>query len=186
MQNINAEMKRRPTNYNKRIKENENTSLTKEDLTAVSIEKPAAPQHMGYGESIFLVAEIATIMLFITCSEYADHIHPSTTKTLAQTKDYIQTDYQTAINMHVMIFVGFGFAMTGVRTLAWSNISFVFVCSVWAIQWAVLSLGFWSQVFGDQPMWNKIPINLQSLIVGDFGAGVAMIMYGGILGRVNF
>jgi len=115
---------------------------------------------MGFGESIFLITEIATILLFIICCEYGDHIAPDTFKTVEQTKDYVQSDYQTAINMHVMIFIGFGFAMTGVRTLAWSNISFVFVCSVWAIQWGILSLGFWSQVFGDDPDWKKLQINL--------------------------
>ena len=37
----------------------------------------------------------------------------------------------------------------------------------------------------DKTEWKKLPITLESLIVGDFGAAAAMITFGALLGKVN-
>lgn len=43
--------------------------------------------------------------------------------------------------------------------------------------------GFWSNVAKD--VSGKIPIDVTSLIVGDFGGAAVLITFGAILGKVN-
>jgi hypothetical protein len=43
-----------------------------------------------------------------------------------------------------MVYIGFGFLMTFVKTMSYTAVSFNFVISVWAFQWGILSLGFWN------------------------------------------
>jgi len=83
-----------------------------------------------------------------------------------------------------MIFIGFGFLMTFLKTMSWTALSYNWIISIWAFQFAILSVGFWHQLFGDDP-WAKIEVNLESMILGDFGAGAAMITFGVLLGKIN-
>jgi len=82
-----------------------------------------------------------------------------------------------------MIFIGFGFLMTFLKTMSWTALSYNWIISIWAFQFAILSLGFWHNIFEGQ--WKKIDINLESMILGDFGAGAAMITFGVLLGKIN-
>lgn len=83
-----------------------------------------------------------------------------------------------------MIFIGFGFLMTFLKTGAWGALAFNWVISAWALQWAILSTGFWHQITSGEEL-SKIQIDLTHLIKGDFGAGAAMITFGVILGKCN-
>jgi ammonium transporter Rh len=84
-----------------------------------------------------------------------------------------------------MIFIGFGFLMTFIKTNAWSALVFNWVLSVWCIQWAILASGFWHQILTGVENMHRIELSIESLIAGDFGAGAAMITFGVILGKVN-
>ena len=92
--------------------------------------------------------------------------------------------YPAFQDVHVMIFIGFGFLMTFIKTGALQALCLNMIVSIWALQWAVLSVGFWHNVVSDGD-WEKISINLESMILGDFGAGAAMITFGAILGKCN-
>jgi len=83
-----------------------------------------------------------------------------------------------------MIFIGFGFLMTFIKTQSWSALAFNWIISAWALEWAILSTGFFHQLFHDG-VKHKISIDLSHMIMGDFGAGAAMITFGAILGKVN-
>jgi len=83
-----------------------------------------------------------------------------------------------------MIFIGFGFLMTFIKTMSWTALAYNWIISVWALQLGLLSNGFFHQVFHGGAM-HKITINLENLIVGDFGAGAAMITFGVLLGKCN-
>lgn len=45
-----------------------------------------------------------------------------------------------------MIFIGFGFLMTFIKTGSLQALSYNWIVSVWCIQWGILSNGFWHQV----------------------------------------
>jgi ammonium transporter Rh len=83
-----------------------------------------------------------------------------------------------------MIFIGFGFLMSFIKTMSWTSLAFNWIVSIWALQWAILFVGFFHQAFGDHG-FHKIEVSIESLIMGDFGAGAAMITFGVILGKCS-
>jgi len=107
-----------------------------------------------------------------------------------------------------MIFIGFGFLMTFIRTNSWSALTLNWVVSIWCFQWVILMAGFWhlfinkneAEVVSDVVLTeeakklaaealalvdNRIKLSIGSMVAGDFGAGSAMICFGAILGKCN-
>jgi len=105
---------------------------------------------------------------------------------MADQKDYVQNKYAPYQDVHVMVFIGFGFLMTFIKTGSLQALSYNWIVSVWCIQWGILSNGFWHQIVvtSDKPM-HKLTVALENMIVGDFGAGTAMITFGAVLGKAN-
>ena len=92
-------------------------------------------------------------------------------------------------DVHVMIFVGFGFLMTFLRTYSFSAVGLNFLLAALALQWSIftnrlfhvlvepeLSGGNHSVAFGD-----TIHIDVETLIAGDFAAGAVLITFGALL-----
>ena len=76
-----------------------------------------------------------------TC--YGEGVHPDSTTAEADAKDFVQNLYPFFQDVHVMIFIGFGFLMTFIKTSQWSALCFNWIISIWALQWAILFGGFW-------------------------------------------
>merc|ERR1711934_19695 len=87
-------------------------------------------------------------------------------------------------DIHVMVFIGFGFLMTFLRRYGLSAVSFNMMISVYAILWHILVNGFMHCLFHNS--WNKITLNLESFILGDFAAACVLITFGGLLGKVTY
>ncbi len=88
-------------------------------------------------------------------------------------------------DVHVMIFIGFGFLMVFLRHHAWTSVSFNFLVSAFVIQLGILCEGFWVNMFEHTSSWKKIELSVTSLIGGDFAAGAVLISFGAVLGKVN-
>lgn len=92
-------------------------------------------------------------------------------------------------DVHVMIFIGFGFLMTFLKKYGFSSVGFNFLIAAFTIQFAILCNGFWHQLHQsnteDGFKWHKIQLDIVSLITGDFTAGAVLITFGGVLGRVS-
>lgn len=82
-----------------------------------------------------------------------------------------------------MIFVGFGFLMCFIHSMQWTTLCFNWIISAWALQIAILTGGFWHNVWSGH--WKKVHVNFTSLILADFGAGAAMITFGALIGKCN-
>ena len=63
-------------------------------------------------------------------------------------------------DIHVMIFIGFGFLMTFLRRYGYSSVSFNFLVAAFAIQWATLARGLFSLI--DAESCCKIRIGLET------------------------
>ena len=112
----------------------------------VELFKPSPPRHYGYGELAFVVAQAIAILFFGLFTQFSDEIQPGTSINEADAKDVVQNLYPFFQDVHVMIFIGFGFLMTFIKTSMWSALAFNWIISVWALQWGILSNGFWHQV----------------------------------------
>ncbi|KAK9394049.1 ammonium transporter Rh type C [Crotalus adamanteus] len=88
--------------------------------------------------------------------------------------------YPSFQDVHVMIFVGFGFLMTFLQRYGFGGVGFNFLLAAFGIQWALLMQG-WLHTF----QHGKILIGVESLINADFCVGSVCIAFGAILGKVS-
>lgn len=138
-------------------------------------------------ETLFIISEIIVIILYLTCTEYSEGVHPSTVSTGSAdllAKDKVQTFYPVFQDVHVMIFVGFGFLMVFLKTHSWTSVGYNYLIASYVLQISILITAFWHQALHDEP-WHKIALDIPSLIVGDFGAGAVLITFGAILGKCS-
>ncbi|XP_063053429.1 ammonium transporter Rh type C-like 2 isoform X2 [Engraulis encrasicolus] len=90
--------------------------------------------------------------------------------------------YPSFQDVHVMIFVGFGFLMTFLKRYSFSAVGFNFLIAAFGLQWALLMQGwFHSLDYTD----GKIKIGVESLINADFCVAGCLIAYGAVLGKVS-
>uniref|UniRef100_A0A674N6X1 Rh family, C glycoprotein b n=1 Tax=Takifugu rubripes TaxID=31033 RepID=A0A674N6X1_TAKRU len=90
--------------------------------------------------------------------------------------------YPSFQDVHVMIFVGFGFLMTFLKRYSFGAVGFNFLIAAFGLQWALLMQGwFHSLDYTD----GKIKIGVESLINADFCVAGCLIAYGAVLGKVS-
>lgn len=92
-------------------------------------------------------------------------------------------------DIHVMIFVGFGFLMTFLRKYGYSAVSLNMLVAGFCIQWYILIGGLMGKLVINDSAHSfdqKIQLNLMSFITGDFAAAVVLITFGGLIGKVTF
>eukprot|EP00040_Diaphanoeca_grandis_P023439 m.127428 g.127428 ORF g.127428 m.127428 type:complete len:492 (+) comp29272_c0_seq1:100-1575(+) len=131
------------------------------------------------------VFQITMLVLYATCATFSDDLSPN--HTLQTAGEILVQDYYPFFqDVHVMIFVGFGFLMTFLNKYGYSAVSYNFVISAMTIQWSMLVLGFWHNVHDheDSP-WSKVELDITYLIRGDFAAAAVMITFGALIGKVS-
>ncbi|XP_061101288.1 ammonium transporter Rh type C [Conger conger] len=138
--------------------------------------------------AVAFVWEIAMIILFgvfIRYNEESDTHWVEFRKSHNITSD-IENDfyfrYPSFQDVHVMIFVGFGFLMTFLKRYSFGAVGFNFLIAAFGIQWALLMQGwFHSLDYTD----GKIKIGVENLINADFCVAGCLIAYGAVLGKVS-
>lgn len=133
-----------------------------------------------------ILLEIAMIVLFGVFVRYDFEADPhwGEYKNLKGISSDIENDYYYRYpsfqDVHVMIFVGFGFLMTFLKKYGFGSVAFNFLLAAFGIQWALLMQG-WLHTFEN----GKILIGVESLINADFCVGSVCIAFGGVLGKVS-
>ncbi|NWI50898.1 RHAG protein, partial [Calyptomena viridis] len=82
-------------------------------------------------------------------------------------------------DVHVMIFVGFGFLMTFLKKYGFSSVGINMLIAAFGLQWGTLMQGFWHSQGG------KIHVNYKSMINADFSTATALISFGAVLGKTS-
>ncbi len=143
-------------------------------------------------EFLFITSELFVILCYGLFTEFDTGLSIAPSASTIQGVDNIvlnsvqkmQSYYPFFQDIHVMIFVGFGFLMAFLKTHSWTSITFNYLIAAWALQISILLTNFWNRVLVDG-FNNKISLDLTSLIIGDFGAGVALITMGAVLGKTD-
>lgn len=128
---------------------------------------------------IFLVVQAVILILFFTCTQYDDSIKTGSPNAAL---------YPMFQDVHVMIFIGFGFLMTFLRKYGFSAVGLNFVVAVLAIQWHILVGSFahqWTDVGFHHDKWHKVNITLNTFLLADFAAATVLITFGALLGKVS-
>ncbi|NXP37672.1 RHCG protein, partial [Leiothrix lutea] len=135
---------------------------------------------------VCLLWEVAMIVLFgvfVRFGAEADAHWEEEKREMNLTSD-IENDfyfrYPSFQDVHVMIFVGFGFLMTFLKRYGFGAVGFNFLLAAFGIQWALLMQG-WFHSFKD----GKIFIGVENLINADFCVGSVCIAFGAILGKTS-
>ena len=102
----------------------------------------------------------------------------------------IKDHYASFQDVHIMIFIGFGFLMCFLKSHNWGSIGYNYLLACWAIQITILWNHFWSQVndYYDNPStysFKKINLNVEILLSAEFGAGAVLISMGAIVGKCS-
>lgn len=84
-----------------------------------------------------------------------------------------------------MVFIGFGFLMTFLRSHSWSSVSYNLIIACLAILWTIF-INHHIVSFLKKGKLEILKLSLESLFVGEFGAAAVLISFGAILGRTNF
>ena len=101
--------------------------------------------------------------------------------------DILTYKYPMFMDVHVMIFIGFGFLMVFLKTHSWSSVGINYICAAWAIQIGILSQGFWHKLLTDDHDFSHgINVTLINVLEGDFTAGAFLISMGALLGKATF
>ncbi|KAM6272262.1 ammonium transporter Rh type A isoform 2-T2 [Spheniscus humboldti] len=82
-------------------------------------------------------------------------------------------------DVHVMIFVGFGFLMTFLKKYGFSSVGINMLIAAFGLQWGTLMQGFWHMERG------KIHVDIKSMINADFSTATALISFGAVLGKTS-
>lgn len=67
-------------------------------------------------------------------------------------------------DVHVMIFVGFGFLMTFLRKYEYSAVGLTFLVAAMCLQWGILTTNFWTRAISG-PNWNNIHITVIECVI---------------------
>ncbi|XP_006867233.1 PREDICTED: ammonium transporter Rh type C [Chrysochloris asiatica] len=133
-----------------------------------------------------LLLELAMVVLFSLFVRYDFEADPHWTeeKKYRHITSDLENDfyyrYPSFQDVHVMIFVGFGFLMTFLQRYSFSAVGFNFLLAAFGIQWALLMQG-WFHTFQD----GYIFLGLESLINADFCVGSVCVAFGAVLGKVS-
>ncbi|XP_041961965.1 ammonium transporter Rh type B [Alosa sapidissima] len=131
------------------------------------------------------IMQIILIIIFGVLVEYDDgtdakkfHQLQSNGTTDIENEFYFR--YPSFQDVHVMIFVGFGFLMTFLKRYGFSSVGFNFLIAALALQWATLMQGFFHGMHH-----GKIHIGVESMINADFCTGSVLISFGAVLGKTS-
>jgi len=155
-----------------------NTSSSKQSAT----ETPGGEAWFG---PIFLGLQVLMITLYGAFTKYDPTVTAADTANPNAGEAHVTQIYGFFQDVHVMIFIGFGFLMTFMRKYGFGAISFNMMLAAFAIQWSILVHGFMHKLFSDELGDEKITLNLVTLVEGDFAAATILISFGAIIGKCS-
>ncbi|KAK7071730.1 hypothetical protein SK128_020423 [Halocaridina rubra] len=82
-------------------------------------------------------------------------------------------------DVHVMIFIGFGFLMTFLKRYGFSAVGLNFLIAALSLEWAILVNGFFHLKY------NTIFVDINSLLGADFTSAAVLITFGALLGKTT-
>lgn len=86
-------------------------------------------------------------------------------------------------DVHLMIFIGFGFLMTFLRKYGYSAVTYNLIIACVVIQWAILFRGF---VYGNVFEGKRFTLGIKELLSADFAAITVTISIGSVMGKISF
>ncbi|XP_039259431.2 ammonium transporter Rh type A-like [Styela clava] len=129
--------------------------------------------------SIFLLLlQVIFIFMYGFFVEYDEVAGPKTNQSSAEDNRQFEILYPMFQDVHVMIFVGFGFLMTFLKRYGYGAVGFNLLLAAFVIQWAIL-------MRGSLTAESKIHLSVETIMNADFAAGAVLISFGAVLGVLS-
>ncbi|XP_066451491.1 ammonium transporter Rh type A [Eleutherodactylus coqui] len=135
--------------------------------------------NMRFKFSILAIGlQILLIVLFGIFVRYDTQGHSASLNETHVDDEFIKL-YPLFQDVHVMIFVGFGFLMTFLKRYGFSSVGINLLIAAFGLQWGTLMQGLWHLHGG------KIEIGIKSMINADFSTATVLISFGAVLGKTS-
>ena len=133
---------------------------------------------------IMSIFELLMVLMYALFFDLNDLINPKYSEThFSLTKDQHQTFYPLFMHSNVIVWAAFPLFYTYFHYHKLSNAVLTFFNGLFSYQFYLLCLGFFRNCFSGK--WEKIKLDVISLIEGNFGAAATMVSMGGVLGKFN-
>ncbi|XP_062406204.1 ammonium transporter Rh type A [Sardina pilchardus] len=130
-----------------------------------------------------LILEIITIILYAVFVTYDDgkssHHDDHSNKTEPHGESDPLSLYPMFQDVHVMIFIGFGFLMTFLKRYGFSSVGINLLLAAFGLQWGLLLQNAWHMDNG------KIKVGIVNMINADFSTATVLISFGAVLGKTS-
>ena len=87
-------------------------------------------------------------------------------------------------DIHMFIFIGFGFLYAALRDHQWTSLLLVLILGTLAIEFSFFDYYFWANTFGDKN-WQRMNIDFSILSGIEYNAASALITLGALLGKLS-
>ncbi|CAI4222959.1 unnamed protein product [Auanema sp. JU1783] len=121
-----------------------------------------------------LFQAVFVILFFFFC-RYIDPLDDSK-------RIYSNTDYPLFQDVHLMIFVGFGFLMAFLKRYGFAAVSVNLLLSAFVIQWALIMRGFLTKQFQETGIFT---VGVPEMMSADASCAVVLITMGVLLGKMT-
>ncbi|GAB6027973.1 hypothetical protein CHUAL_002199 [Chamberlinius hualienensis] len=142
---------------------------------------------------VTIILEIIFIVLFAIFVDYDDASKPKIFRQNITNLSEITTsndasEYQPTVlehlypmfqDVHVMVFIGFGFLFTFLKKYSYSAVGVNMFIAALMLQWAILCEGFFAMEDG------VIKIGIEQILTADVAAASGLISWGALLGKIN-
>jgi len=134
-----------------------------------------------------IAVQIILLVLYCCLSKYADSVRPDATTAQLGGNEAL-SKYPFLADVHMMVFVGFGFLMMFLKRYSNSSLGLNFFISVECVEWSILVNSFFHQLYAaaeKKAEWHKVEVDIPELVEGDFAAASVMITFGAVLGKTS-
>jgi len=131
--------------------------------------------------------QIILLILYCCLATYGESVQPDAGEEQVNGNTELKK-YPFLADVHMMVFVGFGFLMMFLKRYSNSSLGLNFFISVECVEWSILVNSFFHQLhasFEADYTWHKVPVDVPELVEGDFAAASVMITFGAILGKTS-
>jgi len=128
-----------------------------------------------------IILQVIIVVLFALFVRYDPELAQRSPGSVVNGSDQIRNKYPMFQDVHVMIFVGFGFLMTFLKKYGLSAVSLNLMCSALAIEVFTLVYGFFHLHY-DENGWPNIDVSVETMLSADFATAAVLISFGVVLG----
>lgn len=125
-----------------------------------------------------VILQVLFILLFGILGDYSETAKP---KKPSPATD-VASMYPLFQDVHVMIFIGFGFLMTFLKRYGYGAVSINMLIAAFVIQWAFIVRGIIHHVAHGE---GKFSVHIGEMLSADFAAATVLISFGAVLGKTS-